>query len=82
MTSMVVSQRRRRWWRLHAASYGVTYWWLWPPTEQYYCVTAMPAHEECNQTVAGRRSAVTLHSATVGLDKRDFVIWYREQPTS
>ena len=26
---VVVSQRRRRWWRLHVASYGVTYWWLW-----------------------------------------------------
>lgn len=27
---VLVSQCRRRWWRLHAASYGVTYWWLWP----------------------------------------------------
>ena len=41
----------------------------------------MPAHEECNQPMASERSAVTLH-ATVGLVKRNFVIWYREQPTS
>lgn len=42
----------------------------------------MLAHEECNQLMASRQSAVTLQSATVGLVKRNFVIWYRDQPTS